>query len=428
MRDVTVHDTFEITGADGSRERVPAITVGAGTRWLEAYVASTGRGRYVQGGGCTSVGAAGGFTQGGGFGSFSKRFGTAAGNMLEVEVVTADGEILVANEAQHEDLFWALRGGGGGTFGVVTKMTFRTHEIPETFGAAIGTITAHSDSDYRRLVRAFVDFFPHHLDNEHWGEQVRLAPDNTIEFALTMLDLGETDARSVWKPFTDWVAQHSDVVSGEIFFASLPFTAMWDVDWWATNVPDFITRDDRRGQPSGLYWWASNQGEVSQYLHAYRSRWLPRAQFEGSAADTLADALFEASRHWRFTLHTNKALSGAAAAARDRDRRTCINPAAFDAAALLIMASNEQYAYPGVAGHEPDHTAGRAIVARIDAAMRPIRETTAGAGAYVNEADYFEPDWQHSFWGDNYSRLLDVKRRYDPTNLFRVHHGVGSET
>jgi len=428
MRDVTVHDTFEITGADGSQERVPAITVGAGTRWLEAYVASTGRGRYVQGGGCTSVGAAGGFTQGGGFGSFSKRFGTAAGNMLEVEVVTADGEILVANEAQHEDLFWALRGGGGGTFGVVTKMTFRTHEIPETFGAAIGTITAHSDSDYRRLVRAFVDFFPHHLDNEHWGEQVRLAPDNTIEFALTMLDLGETDARSVWKPFTDWVAQHSDVVSGEIFFASLPFIAMWDVDWWATNVPDFITRDDRRGQPPGLYWWASNQGEVSQYLHAYRSRWLPRAQFEGSAANTLADALFEASRHWHFTLHTNKALSGAAAAARDRDRRTCINPAAFDAAALLIMASNEQYAYPGVAGHEPDHTAGRAIVARIDAAMRPIRETTAGAGAYVNEADYFEPDWQHSFWGDNYSRLLDVKRRYDPTNLFRVHHGVGSET
>src|SRR6266540_376931 len=109
MRDVTVHDTFEITGADGSQERVPAITVGAGTRWLEAYVASTGRGRYVQGGGCTSVGAAGGFTQGGGFGSFSKRFGTAAGNMLEVEVVTADGEILVANEAQHEDLFSALR-------------------------------------------------------------------------------------------------------------------------------------------------------------------------------------------------------------------------------------------------------------------------------------------------------------------------------
>jgi FAD/FMN-containing dehydrogenase len=428
MRDVTVHDAFAITGGHGSQERVPAITVGAGTRWLEAYVAATRRGRYVQGGGCTSVGAAGGFTQGGGFGSFSKRYGTAAGNVVEVEVVTADGEILVANEDQHEDLFWALRGGGGGTFGVVTKMTFRTHEMPETFGAAIGTITANSDADYRRLIRAFVDFLPGYLDNEHWGEQVRLAPDNTMEFALTMLDVDDTEARAIWKPFTDWVTQHSDAVSGEIFFASLPFTAMWDVDWWATNVPDFITRDDRPGQPSALYWWASNQSEVSQYLHAYRSRWLPRAQFEESEADTLTDALFEASRHWHFTLHTNKALSGTTAAARERDLRTSINPAAFDAAALLIMASNEQYAYPGVPGHEPDQAAGRAIVARIDAALRPIRDAIPAAGAYVNEADYFEPDWQHSFWGDNYPRLLDIKRKYDPTNLFRVHHGVGSET
>jgi FAD/FMN-containing dehydrogenase len=428
MRDVTVHDAFAITGGDGSYTPVPAITVGAGTRWLEAYVAATRRDRYVQGGGCTSVGAAGGFTQGGGFGSFSKRFGTAAGNVLEVEVVTADGEILIANEAQHEDLFWALRGGGGGTFGVVTKMTLRTHEMPETFGAAIGTIASHSDADYRRLIRAFVHFFADHLDNEHWGEQVRLGPDNTMEFALTMLDVDDAEAHAIWEPFTDWVTQHSDAVSGEIFFASLPFTAMWDLEWWATNVPDFITRDDRPGQPPGIYWWASNQGEVSQYLHAYRSRWLPRAQFEESAADTLTDALFEASRHWHFTLHANKALSGATAEARDRDRRTSINPAAFDAAALLIMASNQQYAYPGVPGHEPDQAAGRAIVARIDAAMRPIREASPGAGAYLNEADYFEPDWQHSFWGDNYPRLLDIKHRYDPTNLFRVHHGVGSET
>lgn len=428
MRDITVHDAFSITGGDGSQTPVPAITVGAGTRWLEAYVAATENGRYVQGGGCTSVGAAGGFTQGGGFGSFSKRFGTAAGNVLEIEVVTADGDVLVANEARHQDLFWAVRGGGGGTFGIVTKMTFRTHEMPDTFGAAIGTISAHSDADYHELVRAFVDFFPERLDNEHWGEQVRFAPDNTMEVALTMLDLDDEAARAVWEPFTDWVARHGDVVSGEIFFASLPFSAMWDVDWWTANVPDFVTRDDRPGQPPGLYWWASNQGEVSQYLHAYRSRWLPRSLFAGSSSGTLTDALFDASRHWHFTLHTNKALSGATAAARDRDRRTSINPAAFDAAALLIMASNEQNVYPGVPGHEPDEAAGRAIVARIDAAMRPIRDATPGAGAYVNETDYFEPDWQRSFWGDNYSRLLEIKHRYDPANLFRVHHGVGSDT
>jgi FAD/FMN-containing dehydrogenase len=59
--------------------------------------------------------------------------------------------------------------------------------------------------------------------------------------------------------------------------------------------------------------------------------------------------------------------------------------------------------------------------------MEPIRAVTPDSGSYVNETDFFESDWQRSFWGDNYRRLLDVKQRYDPANVFRVHHGVGSE-
>jgi FAD/FMN-containing dehydrogenase len=428
MRDISVHKAFRITGGDGSRLGVPAITVGAGTRWLEAYEAATSQGRYVQGGGCTSVGAAGGFTQGGGFGSFSKRFGTAAGNVLEIEVVTANGEILVANDAQHQDLFWALRGGGGGTFGVVTSMTLRTHDMPKTFGAAIGTIIASSDVEYRHLIREFIVFFGDNLDNEHWGEQIRLAPDNSLELALTMVDLDEAEARAIWKPFTDWISRHSETFSGEIHFATLPFDAMWDLRWWETNVPDFISRDDRSEQSTNLFWWATNQNEVSQYLNAYRSRWLPIELFAPSRADTLVDALFDASRHWHFTLHANKGLSGATAEALERDRTTSINPSTFAAAALLIMASNQQNTHPGVPGHEPDQNKGRAIVRQIDAAMGPIHAITPNAGSYLNETDYFEPDWQHNFWGDNYARLLEIKHTHDPTNLFCVHHGVGSET
>ena len=71
-------------------------------------------GRYVQGGGCTTVGVAG-LVQGGGFGSFSKAFGTAAASLLEAQIVTADGKVRVANAVQEPDLFWALKGGGGGT-------------------------------------------------------------------------------------------------------------------------------------------------------------------------------------------------------------------------------------------------------------------------------------------------------------------------
>ncbi len=60
--------------------------------------------------------------------------------------------------------------------------------------------------------------------------------------------------------------------------------------------------------------------------------------------------------------------------------------------------------------------------------MNVIRALTPGAGSYVNQANYFEADWQQSFWGHNYARLREIKQRYDPANIFRVHHGVGSET
>jgi FAD/FMN-containing dehydrogenase len=64
---------------------------------------------------------------------------------------------------------------------------------------------------------------------------------------------------------------------------------------------------------------------------------------------------------------------------------------------------------------------------RVHAAMTALKAAAPGAGSYVNEADYFQPDWQAAFWGGNYARLLRVKRRYDPRGLFTVHHGVGSE-
>jgi Berberine and berberine like len=107
----------------------------------------------------------------------------------------------------------------------------------------------------------------------------------------------------------------------------------------------------------------------------------------------------------------------------ERDRATSINPAAFGAAALLLSASFQEQALPGVPGHEPDRVAGAAHARQVGEAMSPIRAITPGSGSYVNETDYFEPDWQRSFWGANYPRLLEIKRSGDPANLFRVHHG-----
>jgi hypothetical protein len=62
----------------------------------------------------------------------------------------------------------------------------------------------------------------------------------------------------------------------------------------------------------------------------------------------------------------------------------------------------------------------------VGRATDALRELETGLGSYVSESDYFVPDWQHAFWGTNYDRLASTKRKYDPVNLFDVHHGVGS--
>src|SRR5262249_45291764 len=185
MRKVTNVDSFVGEGCPASQAGVPAVTVEAGARWLDAYQEVTGkRRRYVQGGGCTSVGAAGGFLQGGGFGSWSKQYGTAASNMLEARIVTAAGRLRVGNACPSQDLFWALRGGGGGTFGVVTQATLRTHPLPTHLGFVLGSISAKSDAAFAELLEHVVALYRERLSNQHWGEQIRIESDNALGLSM----------------------------------------------------------------------------------------------------------------------------------------------------------------------------------------------------------------------------------------------------
>lgn len=426
MRNINVHDDFVPEGAPSGTEGVTALTVGAGTRWLEAYGAATEAGLYVQGGGCTSVGASGGFIQGSGFGSYSKAFGTGAGGVLEFRVVTADGRVRTVNRHQEPDLFWALRGGGGATFGIVASTTLLAHPIPSLTGTVSGTITAADDEAYTELVRRYVEFYPAALNNPSWGEQVSFHPDRSVELALTWLDLTEAQARDTWAPLLDPLRADPDRFTVDVSFVEIPFDQVWDLMWWQENQPAAVTVDPRANQPDNQYWWSGNQGEVSAFWAAYESRWLPLSMYTERAED-LTRMIVDASRIRHFTIQSNKGLSGAAPEALERDRETALHPSAFDAAALVIMASAQQYAYPGVPGHEPDLVAAERERRNVAEAFAVIRDALPGQGAYANEASYFTEDWQQEFWGENYPRLLAIKREVDPENLFRVHHGVGSE-
>src|SRR5580700_3771973 len=165
MNEVVVHDAFTPLGCEGHCEAVPAVSAGGGAIWIDVYHnVAVQNGRYAQGGGCTDVGVAG-LVQGGGFGSLSKGFGTAGSSLIEAEVVTADGQIRTVNAYRDPDLFWALKGGGGGNFAVITRATLRTHDLPSTFGAVGATFKASSDEAYRALLDRFFAVYAANLLN-----------------------------------------------------------------------------------------------------------------------------------------------------------------------------------------------------------------------------------------------------------------------
>lgn len=451
MHDIALHVGFVPGGCEHSMQPQPAVTLGAGTIWMQAYQAvTTQSAKYVQGGGCTTVGVAG-LIQSGGFGSFSKHYGLAAGSLLEAEIVTADGKIRVANASTNPDLFWALKGGGGGSFGVVSRVTVRLHELPQFFGVTNFTIKAASDDAYRGLIREFVSFYREHLFNDHWGEQVGLNPDNSLEIKMVFQGLDAEQAKKVWQPFLAWVARSPKLYSvGRVVVGSLPAQRMWDMQWLKEHWPEIAIPDtnaliglfdyalahvfqpifeidDRPEAGPNNTWWKGDAGQVGWFIWGYESLWLPASLLESDSQQRLADALFSSSRYSSVGLHFNKGLAGAPQEAIAAAKDTAMNPAVLKAFALAIVADGQGPAYPGIPGHEPSVAEGRTAAGRIDKCIDQLRAVTGQTGAYVSESNYFEKGWQQAYWGSNYPRLAVIKKKYDPDGLFFVHNGVGSE-
>jgi hypothetical protein len=454
MHDIVMHDAFVPQGCEHTMQPQAAVTVGAGTIGMQAYGAvTTNLGKYVQGGGCTTV-CLGGLVQSGGFGSYSKHYGTAAGGLLEAEVVTADGQIRIANACTNPDLFWALKGGGGGSFGVVSKMTLRVHDLPEFFGSASFTVKAASDDAYRRLIRQFVGFYAEHLFNDHWGEQAHVNPRNTLEVRMVFQGLGTEQAKKTWQPFLDWVAHSpSDYsITDRIVIGSIPARHFWNPQWWKEHWPEMAFPrngnplhalvddvlvhvmnqpvfhfDNRPEAGPNNAWWNGDAGQVAWFIYGFESLWLPASLLDANSQDRLADALFASSRHSGFELHFNKGLAGAPPEAIAAAKDTATNPAVLSAFTLAIVGDAQGPAYPGIPGHEPSVDDGRKAATRVHQCMEELRAVAPNGGAYVSESNYFEKGFQNAYWGSNYPRLAEIKKKYDPDGLFFVHNGVGSE-
>ncbi|KJK88054.1 hypothetical protein H633G_08074, partial [Metarhizium anisopliae BRIP 53284] len=163
MKSLAFTNRFVPEGAAGSTSESfgSAVTIGAGVQLKELYVAATKHNVTVVAGLARTIGAAGGYIQGGGHSPLGNWKGMASDNALEFKVVNAKGKLVTANNYKNQDLFWALRGGGGGTFGVVVSVTIRTFpDVPSGFVSfGFGTLAANS-SAYWDMVRAFHAHLP----------------------------------------------------------------------------------------------------------------------------------------------------------------------------------------------------------------------------------------------------------------------------
>lgn len=322
----------------------------------------------------SSVGVAGG-ALGGGSGYLSRKYGLAADNVISVNVVTADGAQVRAAEDEHSDLFWALRGGGG-NFGVATSLELRLHQVgPEVLSGQI----VYPFEDAGSMLRFFREFMANAPDEFQCYPfifrvpPIELFPENThglpvLDFVLFHEDPEAVDfvrpLRELGEPILDFVARAPYVQVQQGFDANLP-----------------------KGQR--YYSKAHNLAEISD-----------------GAIETVVELV--PSMQGAFTAAYFEPLGGAVGR--------------VNTSATAYAGRRAAYGFHCLAGWI-DSAEDESVMAWASEFHSAMAAHSTG-GVYVNLIADDEADRVPAAYGDNYGRLADLKKRWDPRNLFRHNHNI----
>jgi FAD/FMN-containing dehydrogenase len=363
-----------------------ALKVGAGVQGFEALAAAHEQDLVVVTGECPSVGLAGGYTQGGGHSALSTNFGLAADNTLEFEVVTADGKLVKANRSQNSDLYWALSGAGSGNYGVVISATVQAHPEAKVSGASF-LVTApegHPELIYD-AIDAFHAALPKIVDS---GVMIiYFFSDSFLQIpAMTAYDKTEAEAKKILQPLSD-----SLTALGIKFEPSF------------THFSSYYEHYDH-------YWGPLPAGNIQVGTQIFGGRLLPRDRVN-EFAPTARKIAKMGVIYIGVGLNVSKF---------GRESANSVLPQWRDSIAQVSLT----LPWDNEAPWEEMLASQKKMTEKI----QPVIEAaTPGAGAYINEADFQQRNWQETFYGANYDKLLQIKKKYDPEHLFYATVAVGSE-
>ncbi|WP_328943854.1 FAD-binding oxidoreductase [Streptomyces sp. NBC_00250] len=346
-----------------------------GATWGDFNAATHAFGLATTGGIISTTGV-GGLTLGGGIGYLARGLGLSCDNLISADVVTADGRLLVANEEENDDLFWALRGGGG-NFGAVTSFEFRLSPVKDIYGGPL----LYELEDAATVLRSFADYIADAPEELGGFPAFQLAPPLPFipenrhgdPFVLIVacwagpLDEGPR-ALQAFRDFAPVVAEH---------VGPMPYPAL-------NSAFDALV-------PPGLqhYWKANFVTDLSDAAIEAHMRYGPRLPAVNS------------------TVHIYP-INGAC-------HRVAPDATAFayrDASFATVIA-----------GMWPDPSANEANIAWV----RDYYEATAPhseEGGYINFMADDDQDRIRANYRTNYDRLVEVKRKYDAGNLFHLNQNI----
>ncbi|MEC2326147.1 FAD-binding oxidoreductase [Lederbergia lenta] len=309
----------------------------------------------------SSVGIVG-LTLGGGIGMLSRPFGLTSDNLIEIEMVSANGELIKANKSENSDLFWACcGGGGGGNFGIITSLTFRLHAISNV---SIFSISWEWE-DLEAAFRAWQDWAPH--TDERLTSQIELKSKKANEIIAQGVFIGSSiKLKKLLRPLTT---------------IGSPKNA------WVKEVP-YIRAVKFFDVPSG------NQPALRKRSGSFIEKPLP-PQAILMMKQFLANAPNSNSSIW------HQSLGGA------------VGRVASDDSAYYYRKAITAQEYIATWENRDEE---KQNISWIEALRKELSPYTAGD--YVNFPDRYIKDWPKAYYGDNFRRLREVKTKYDPFNLF----------